>query len=152
MNIWRTGSEALPTRREPGSFFISKMLGAAVRLFLVCLTLQFLIFRSFPSPIPVERDPYGIYRMAFYTFRGGVKSLIWTDVLKTFCLVVSVVLCIYYIASSLHLNFSGLVSTISDSDFSKTFFFDDVNDKRYFFKQFLAGVFTVIAMNGSTRI
>ena len=60
----------------------------------------------------------------------------------------SVVLCIYYIASSLHLNFSGLVSTISDSDFSKTFFFDDVNDKRYFFKQFLAGVFTVIAMNG----
>ena len=76
------------------------------------------------------------------------KSLIWTDVLKTFCLVVSVVLCIYYIASSLHLNFSGLVSTISDSDFSKTFFFDDVNDKRYFFKQFLAGVFTVIAMNG----
>ncbi len=63
-------------------------------------------------------------------------------------LVVSVVLCIYYIASSLHLNFSGLVSTISDSDFSKTFFFDDVNDKRYFFKQFLAGVFTVIAMNG----
>lgn len=77
-----------------------------------------------------------------------MKSLIWTDVLKTFCLVVSVVLCIYYIASSLHLNFNSLVTTLSDSDFSKTFFFDDVNDKRYFFKQFLAGVFTVIAMNG----
>mgnify|MGYP000476570219 CR=1 FL=1 len=58
------------------------------------------------------------------------------------------VLCIYYIASNLHLNFSGLATTISDSDFSKTFFFDDVNDKLLFLKQFLAGVFTVIAMNG----
>ena len=128
-------------------FFISKMLGAAVRLFLVCLTLQFLIFEPFHLPFLLNVI-LTVFIVWLYTFRGGVKSLIWTDVLKTFCLVVSVVLCIYYIASSLHLNFSGLISTISDSDFSKTFFFDDVNDKRYFFKQFLAGVFTVIAMNG----
>ena len=113
-------------------FFISKMLGAAVRLFLVCLTLQFLIFDPFHLPFLLNVI-LTVFIVWLYTFRGGVKSLIWTDVLKTFCLVVSVVLCIYYIASSLHLNFSGLISTISDSDFSKTFFFDDVNDKRYFF-------------------
>ena len=123
------------------------MLGAAVRLFLVCLTLQLLIFEPFHLPFLLNVI-LTVFIVWLYTFRGGVKSLIWTDVLKTFCLVVSVVLCIYYIASSLHLNFNGLVTTISDSDFSKTFFFDDVNDKRYFFKQFLAGVFTVIAMNG----
>ena len=111
------------------------------------VTLQFLIFDPFHLPFLLNVI-LTVFIVWLYTFRGGVKSLIWTDVLKTFCLVVSVVLCIYYIASSLHLNFSGLVSTISDSDFSKTFFFDDVNDKRYFFKQFLAGVFTVIAMNG----
>ena len=128
-------------------FFISKMLGAAVRLFLVCLTLQLLIFEPFHIPFIINVI-LTVLIVWLYTFRGGVKSLIWTDVLKTFCLVVSVVLCIYYIASSLHLNFSGLVSTISDNDLSKMFFFDDVNDKRYFFKQFLAGVFTVIAMNG----
>ena len=128
-------------------FFISKMLGAAVRLFLVCLTLQLLIFEPFHLPFLLNVI-LTVFIVWLYTFRGGVKSLIWTDVLKTFCLVVSVVLCIYYIASSLHLNFNSLVTTLSDSDFSKTFFFDDVNDKRYFFKQFLAGVFTVIAMNG----
>lgn len=83
-----------------------------------------------------------------YTFRGGVKSLIWTDSLKTFCLVVSVVLCIYYIASDLKLGFGSMIATISENDFSRMFFFDDVNDKRYFFKQFLAGVFTMIAMTG----
>ena len=95
-------------------FFISKMLGAAVRLFLVCLTLQLLIFKPFHLPFLLNVI-LTVFIVWLYTFRGGVKSLIWTDVLKTFCLVVSVVLCIYYIASSLHLNFNSLVTTLSDS-------------------------------------
>lgn len=128
-------------------FFISKMLGAAVRLFLVCLTLQLLVFEPFHLPF-ILNVTLTVALVWLYTFRGGVKSLIWTDTLKTFCLVVSVVLCIYYIASDLHLDFTGMLTTISDSDLSRTFFFDDVNDKRYFFKQFLAGVFTMIAMTG----
>jgi len=83
-----------------------------------------------------------------YTFRGGVKSLIWTDTLKTFCLIASVVLCIYYIASELNFGFSGMVQAVSHNSYSKMFFFDDINDKRYFFKQFFAGIFTMIAMSG----
>jgi Na+/proline symporter len=128
-------------------FFISKMLGAAVRLFLVCLTLQLLVFD--PLKLPFILNVIATVTLVWlYTFRGGVKSLIWTDSLKTFCLVVSVVLCIYYIASDLNLSFTGMVNTVVDSNFSRFFFFDDVNDKRYFFKQFLAGVFTMIAMTG----
>ncbi len=147
MNIWRTDSELPPTKPVRGSFSSPKMLGAAVRLFLVCMTLQLLIFEPFGIPF-LANVILTVFIVWLLHIPGGVKSLIWTDVLKTFCLVVSVVLCIYYISSSLHLNFGGLISTISDSDLSKMFFFDDVNDKRYFFKQFLAGVFTVIAMNG----
>lgn len=128
-------------------FFISKMLGAAVRLFLVCLTLQLLVFEPFRLPF-ILNVIITVALVWLYTFRGGVKSLIWTDSLKTFCLVVSVVLCIYYISSDLKLNFAGMINTISDSDLSKMFFFDDVKDKRYFFKQFLAGIFTMIAMTG----
>lgn len=128
-------------------FFISKMLGAAVRLFLVCLTLQLLIFEPFHLPF-ILNVIITVALVWLYTFRGGVKSLIWTDSLKTFCLVVSVVLCIYYIASDLNLGFGSMITTISEHDFSRMFFFDDVNDKRYFFKQFLAGVFTMIAMTG----
>ena len=127
--------------------FISKMLGAAVRLFLVCLTLQLLVFEPFHLPF-ILNVIITVALVWLYTFRGGVKSLIWTDSLKTFCLVVSVVLCIYYIASDLHLGFGSMIATISENDFSRMFFFDDVNDKRYFFKQFLAGVFTMIAMTG----
>lgn len=128
-------------------FFISKMLGAAVRLFLVCVVLQLLVFEPLHLPF-VLNVAFTVGLVWLYTFRGGVKSLIWTDTLKTVCLVVSVVLCIYYIARGLHLDLGGLWQTIRGSEMSQMFFFDDVNDKRYFFKQFLAGVFTVIAMNG----
>lgn len=128
-------------------FFISKMLGAAIRLFIVCLVLQLLVFEPFHLPF-ILNVIFTVTLVWLYTFKGGVKSLIWTDSFKTFCLVVSVGLCIYYIASNLGLNFNSMVSMINGSDMSKAFFFDDVNDKRFFFKQFLAGVFTVIATTG----
>lgn len=128
-------------------FFISKMLGAAVRLFLVCLTLQLLVFEPLALPFLLNVI-ITVGLVWLYTFRGGVKSLIWTDSLKTFCLVVSVVLCIAYIASDLNLSFGGMLSTIYDSEMSRTFFFDDVDSKQFFFKQFLAGAFTMIAMTG----
>ena len=107
-------------------FFISKMLGAAVRLFLVCLTLQLLVFEPFGLPF-ILNVAITVALVWLYTFRGGVKSLIWTDSLKTFCLVVSVVLCICYIASDLNLSFTSMISTIADSDMSRIFFFDDIN-------------------------
>ncbi|MDR3118315.1 MAG: sodium:solute symporter [Mediterranea sp.] len=128
-------------------FFLSKMLGAAVRLFLVCLTLQVLIFEPLQLPFLLN-VAVTVALVWLYTFQGGVKSLIWTDMLKTFCLVVSVVLCIYFIADDLNLGVGGLIATIRDSDFSRMFYFDDINNKYYFFKQFFAGVFTMIAMTG----
>ncbi len=128
-------------------FFISKMLGAAVRLFLVCLTLQLLVFEPLGLPF-VLNVAATVALVWLYTFRGGVKSLIWTDSLKTLCLIVSVVLCIVFIARDMGLSFAGMASLIRESDMSRMFFFDDVNDKQYFFKQFLAGMFTMIAMTG----
>ena len=128
-------------------FFISKMLGAAVRLYLVCLTLQLLVFQPYGLPFLLNVAlTVGIVWL--YTFRGGVKSLIQTDMLKTFCLVFSVVLCIGFIAKELIFTWTGLLTAISNSDMSRVFFFDDVNHKQYFFKQFLAGIFTMIATNG----
>lgn len=128
-------------------FFVSKMLGASVRLFLVCLILQMLVFEPFHLPF-ILNVVITVAIVWLYTFKGGVKSLIWTDTLKTTCLIVSVVLCIHYIASTFSLGAVETLQTIRNSEFSRMFFFDDVNDKRYFFKQFFAGVFTVIAMTG----
>ena len=128
-------------------FFISKMLGAAVRLYLVCLTFQLLIFEPLQLPF-VSNVAVSMLIVWLYTFKGGVKSLIWTDSLKTLCLIVSVVLCIWFIAKSLGMDWGAMMTAIGDDSLSRVFFFDDVNSKQYFWKQFLAGVFTQIAMNG----
>jgi SSS family transporter len=128
-------------------FFISKMLGAAVRLFLVCIVLQLLVFNPLGMPFIVN-VVFTAGLVWLYTFRGGVKSLIWTDSLKTFCLLISAGLCIYFIANNLGYGFGSMFSAIFDNDYSKIFFFDDINDRRFFFKQFLAGIFTVIATTG----
>ncbi|MDI9551106.1 MAG: sodium:solute symporter [Bacteroidales bacterium] len=128
-------------------FFISKMLGASVRLFLVCVTLQLMVFEPLRLPFLLNvLITMGI--VLVYTFRGGVKSVIWTDVLKTVCMITAIVLGIVFIAKDLGLDFSGLVQTVRESPYSKVFFFDDVNHPEYFWKQFLAGIFTVVAMTG----
>lgn len=128
-------------------FFISKMLGASIRLFIVCIVLQLLVFEPLKLSF-ILNVIFTVGLVWLYTFRGGVKSLIWTDSFKTLCLIVSVGLCIYYIATNLHLSLGSMFTTINDNEMSKIFFFDNINDKRYFFKQFLAGVFTVIATTG----
>jgi len=128
-------------------FFVSKMMGASIRMFIVCVVLQLLVF----EPLGLSFILNVFFTVAIvwlYTFRGGVKSLIWTDSLKTFCLVVSVGLCIYYISVNLGTGEGSIFSMITGSEMSKTFFFDDINDRRHFLKQFFAGIFTVIAITG----
>lgn len=128
-------------------FFVSKMLGAAVRFFVVCAVLQVLVFT--PLHIPFVFNVIATIALIWlYTVQGGVKTLIWTDTLKSFCLIASVVLCIYFIADSLGFSFSGMVAAISDDPSSRVFFFDNPMEGTYFWKQFLAGVFMVIATTG----
>lgn len=128
-------------------FFISKMLGASVRFLVVCATLQLLVFG--PLNIPFELNVVATIALIWlYTANGGVKSVIWTDVLKSCCLVLSVVLCIYFIAESLGFSLGEMVSAVASDSTSQIFFFDDAKVGTYFWKQFLAGVFMVIATTG----
>ncbi|MBQ0080602.1 MAG: sodium:solute symporter [Alistipes sp.] len=128
-------------------FFISKLLGASVRIFLVCLVLQFLVFDVYNIPF-ILNCTLVIALVFLYTFSGGVKSLIWTDSLKTLCLIASIVLCLVYVANGIGQSFKETLSEIWNSESSQIFFFEDGRDTRYFFKQFIAGIFTLIAMTG----
>lgn len=128
-------------------FFIAKMLGASVRIFLVVLTVQLLVFEPLGIPFIINAL-LTVFLVYIYTFFGGVKSIISTDVLKSISLILSVVLSIYFISKALHLDFAGFTTLVKESDMSRVFFFDDINDRRFFWKQFLAGAFTMIAANG----
>ena len=128
-------------------FFISKMLGAALRVYVVCAVMQLLIFSHYGIPFWTN----ALITMLFvwlYTQQGGVKSLIWTDTLKTLCLVASLVLSIVFIMRGLGLSFSDTVREVSASPMSRIFFFDDPASDRYFWKMFAAGIVLLVAMTG----
>lgn len=125
-------------------FFISKLLGSSVKLFIVCLSLQMLVFG--PLGLPFALNAASCTAIIFiYTLGSGVKSLIRTDLLRTFCMVAAVTLTIYFIAKKLDMN---IVSAITGSSMSRIFHFDDPLSGQYFWKQFLGGLFTVVAMTG----
>ncbi|MEF9924707.1 MAG: sodium:solute symporter [Muribaculaceae bacterium] len=128
-------------------FFVSKMLGAAVRFYVVCVVLQILVFAPLNIPFAINVI-VTILLIWLYTFQGGVKTIIWTDTLKTVCLISSVILCIYFIAGNMNLGFNEMVSNISNHKTSQMFFFDNPKEGTYFWKQFLAGIFMVIATVG----
>lgn len=128
-------------------FFISKMLGAALRVYVVCAVMQLLVFSHYGLPFWLN----ALVTMGFvwlYTQQGGVKSLIWTDTLKTVCLVASLVLSILFIMRSLDMSLAAMATEVAASPMSRIFFFDDPSSGRYFWKMFWAGVVLLIAMTG----
>ncbi|MBQ2441616.1 MAG: sodium:solute symporter [Paludibacteraceae bacterium] len=123
-------------------FFVSKMLGASVRLFVVSFVLQELVFAPLGMPF-VANVFFTILIVYLCTFRGGVKSIIWTDLLKTCCLILTVGLCIYFILRS-GVTWDGF----GKNEMSRVFFLDNPRQGTYFWKQFLAGIFLVLSTTG----
>lgn len=128
-------------------FLLSRTIGASFRLFLVANVLQITIFENWGVPFIVTVG-ITLGLIWLYTNRGGIKTIIWTDMLQTIFMLSAVVLTIILIARSMELNFSGMVQVIRDNDLSRVFFFDDINDKRHFLKQFFGGMFITIVMTG----
>lgn len=134
--------------RTGASFFLlSKYLGCAVRMYLTAVVLQLVLFDSLGLPFGVSvACIMGVVWL--YSFRGGVKTLVWTDLLQTLCLLAAMVGFVVCVSHSMGLDARGLWHTVSDSPMSRVWFFDDANDVRFFFKQFLGGAFTTISMTG----
>lgn len=130
------------------SFFIlSRTIGSAFRLFLVANVLQLLVFDSWNVPFYVTVS-ITIILIWLYTFKGGIKTIVWTDTLQTLFMLLSVGITIYVISDRLDLSFSGMITEVKNSSYSQIFFFDDWNDKRHFVKNFLSGMFITIVMTG----
>ena len=130
------------------AFLISRVVGAAFRLFLVAKVLQLLIFDSLGVPFSVTVI-ITVALIWLYTFKGGIKTIIYTDILQTFFMLVAVIVTIIFLANALDLNsFSEVYINVKESAMSKVFFLDTINDSQYFIKSFLAGMFIAITMTG----
>ena len=128
-------------------FLLSKMAGASVRFYVVCIILQRFVFQ--PLGVPFAVTVTGLVLLIWlYTRQGGIKTLVWTDSLQTVCLFAALLIIIYKVVGDLGLTFSGAVSAIQTSALSQVFVWDDWMSKQYFWKQFLSGAFIVVVMTG----
>lgn len=128
-------------------FLISKIIGAAARLYLVCLILQEFVFTQFSIPFPITVTII-VLLIWLYTRRSGIKTIVWTDSLQTLCLLLALGLILFQVSTKMNLGTMDMINVIRDSDHSKIFVFDDWHSKQNFFKQFFSGIFITIVMTG----
>ena len=128
-------------------FLVSRSIGSSLRLFLAASVLQVFLFADLHVPFFVT-VAVTIALIWVYTFKGGVKTIIWTDTFQTFFLVGAVIITVWQIASSLGFSFSEMVSAIQSHGYARIFEFDSVQSTTFFPKQFLGGMFITIAMTG----
>ena len=128
-------------------FFVSRVLGAAFRLYLVAIVLQQFIFDEWNVPFEIT-VVISILLIWIYTFRGGIKTIVWTDTLQTLFMITAVLLSIYFIIDSLGWTFSEFLASEELKSYSTIFNTGSILDKGYFLKSFFGGVFITICMTG----
>ncbi len=137
--------------QKTGSFFfiLSRTLGAGGRLYLAAAVIQLFVFdqlKAFSVPFPVSVTII-IALMLLYTYKGGIKTLVWTDTLQSLFLIAGVILSIIAIANKLDVSLMGTIGLINDSGHTTVFNWD-YQSAGFFPKQFLGGIFIAVAMTG----
>jgi Na+/proline symporter len=127
-------------------FLLSRTLGATARLYLVVEILQYSILESFHVPFWLTTVII-LAMILLYTYKGGVKTIVWTDTLQTTCMLAGLVICVIFILNKMGLSFTDSLGQMREKGYSKLFF-TDVNSKLFFVKQILAGAFITITMTG----
>ena len=128
-------------------FFISRLLGASFRLFLVAIVLQQFVFDKWNIPFPVTVT-ISIILIWIYTYRGGIKTIVWTDTLQTFFMILAVFISIYGILNNLNWTFIDFLKSDEFSNYNTVFFTDNILERHHFLKSFIGGMFVTICMTG----
>lgn len=128
-------------------FLLSKLIGAAVRFYVVCIILQRFVFDQLGIPFLVT-VVFMVGLIWLYTRKGGIKTLVWTDSFQTLCMFLALILIIFHVMTALHLNLNQAVTAIANDSHSRVFIWQDWASKQNFWKMFLSGIFIVIVMTG----
>lgn len=128
-------------------FLLSKLIGAAVRFYVVCIILQRFVLDQLGIPFLVT-VVFMVGLIWLYTRKGGIKTLVWTDSFQTLCMFLALILIIFHVMTALHLNLNQAVTAIANDSHSRVFIWQDWASKQNFWKMFLSGIFIVIVMTG----
>lgn len=137
-----------PNAQKTGSFYflVSRLLGAGGRLMLAIGVMQLFIFDAWGIPFALTTAIF-IALMLIYTYKGGIKTLVYTDAFQSLFLISGVVLAIFAITSQLDLGFSDVVNIVNDGEFSKVLE-TDVLKKNFWAKHIIGGALFTVAMTG----
>lgn len=141
----RLGRQAY--RTGAAFFILSKVVGSAVRFYVVCAILQRFVLDALGVPFVVTVVAM-VGLIWLYTRRGGIKTLVWTDTFQTLCMFAALILIIYNVARHLGMSMGEAADMVAADSHSRIFVFDDWITKQNFWKQFLSGIFIVIVMTG----
>lgn len=141
----RLGRQAY--RTGAAFFILSKVVGSAVRFYVVCAILQRFVLDALGVPFVVTVVAM-VGLIWLYTRRGGIKTLVWTDTFQTLCMFAALILIIYNVARHLGMSMGEAADMVAADSHSRIFVFDDWMTKQNFWKQFLSGIFIVIVMTG----
>ena len=128
-------------------FLLSKLVGAASRLYLVVWILQMYVFDQWRIPFAATVI-ISILLVWLYTYRSGIKTILWTDTLQTFCLIATLITLLWQVKNYMGLDVSGMMQTIVKNPHFRIFEWHDWSSKQHFVKQFFNGVFITIVMTG----
>ncbi len=128
-------------------FFISRVLGSAFRLFLVASVLHEFVFKQWHFPFPFTVI-ISVLLILAYTFKGGIKTVVWTDTIQTLLMLIALVVTIVLIYHKMDWSLGDFIGSEAIKNYDKIFFFDDILAKNHFIKQFLGGMFIAICMTG----
>jgi Na+/proline symporter len=129
------------------SFFISRVLGASFRLFLVAIVLQQFIFDAWGVPFEIN-VVLSVVLIWVYTHKGGIKTIVWTDTLQTLLMLTAVGLTLYHLGNALDLNPSKILTEAQYQNYTRTWVTEDFLARNYLLKSFIGGVFITICMTG----
>ena len=129
------------------SFFISRVLGASFRLFLVAIVLQQFIFDAWGVPFEITVI-LSIVLIWIYTQKGGIKTIVWTDTLQTLLMLTAVSLTLYHLGNALHLNPYDIITDAQYQNYTRTWVTEDFLARNHFLKSFIGGIFITICMTG----
>jgi len=134
---------------KTGAFFflVSRTIGSSLRLFLAASVLQQFLFDTWETPFIVT-VAITIVLIWVYTYKGGVKTIVWTDSFQTIFLVTAVCFTVWQITQQLGMSLPEMIHSVSTGPNSRMFYFDDINSTQFFWKQFLGGAFIAITMTG----
>ena len=128
-------------------FLISRILGASFRLFLVAIVFQEFIFDSMKIPFEITVI-FSILLIWLYTKKGGIKTIVWTDIIQTTFMILAVILSIVYINKSLDWSILEFFSSSELKEYNKIFVTDNFLERNFFWKSFVGGAFVTICMTG----